>query len=92
EDKRNQKHKIVMDQRERLFIDGVTEVISFDEETVICETDMGTLIIRGAQLHVEKLNLDQGQLVVVGEISGMEYGEEGMFAKNSGGFLSRLFK
>ncbi|MGL4791763.1 MAG: YabP/YqfC family sporulation protein, partial [Anaerotignaceae bacterium] len=56
EDKRNQKHKIVMDQRERLFIDGVTEVISFDEETVICETDMGTLIIRGAQLHVEKLN------------------------------------
>ncbi|MCI8342387.1 MAG: sporulation protein YabP [Firmicutes bacterium] len=84
-------HSITIDQRQRATIDGVTDVISFDEESVICETCMGTVFIKGEGLHVEKLNLDQGELDITGTVDSVEYGGEGAFAK-SGGILGRIFK
>ena len=84
-------HRITIDQRERTVIDGVTDVISFDEESIVCETDMGTVFVRGAGLHVEKLNLDQGELDITGTVDRVEYGEEGALSKG-GGILGRIFK
>ncbi len=86
------KHKVVIENRELTSIEGVEEVISFDEESVICETTMGTLMIRGNEMHVEKLNLEQGILTVTGEVETMEYSEPGSFAKTGGGILGRIFK
>ena len=49
---------------------------------------MGTLTVRGENLHVEKLTLDQGELTLTGEIQALEYDD--MAAQ--GGFFSRLFR
>ena len=85
-------HKVLIEERGRVAIDGVTEVISFDEESIVCETNMGPIIVKGEGLHVEKLNLDQGELDITGAVDSLEYGEEGAFSKSAGGILGRIFK
>lgn len=79
---------IILEGRERLSISGVTDVISFDEQEILTETLDGALMICGADLHVERLSLDNGELVITGHIDSMEYvGDK----KRSGGFWSKLF-
>ena len=63
-----QRHSILLEEREKLRVTGVSDVQSFDEEQVLLETGKGMLIVRGQGLHVEKLQLDAGETVVRGEI------------------------
>jgi sporulation protein YabP len=86
------KHRVIIDERSTATVDGVTEVISFDEESIVCETDMGVLVLKGKNMHVERLNLEQAQLSVQGEIESLEYSDEGILSKNNGGLLGRIFK
>ena len=58
----NIRHRIILDERERLSVTGVTDVIAFDEETITADTDMGVITIRGENLHISKLNLEDGIL------------------------------
>jgi len=67
------KHRLAVEKRESVAITGVLDVISFDEEQVVCETDLGVLILCGANLHVSNLNLDSGLLDVFGEIDSITY-------------------
>ncbi len=95
EEKRSsyQKHTVSLEQRERLKITGVIDVVSFDEESIVAETDMGMLIIRGRNLHVNKLSLENGELNIDGEIDSLTYEEEVTYSKGKGiAFLGKLFK
>lgn len=87
------KHNVTMDEREKITITGVVDVLSFDEESVACDTSMGILFIRGNNLHVSKLNLDNGELAVEGEVDMLEYSDTNGFSKTKGSsLLGRLFK
>jgi len=87
------RHAITIDRRNAVSVSGVLDVISFDEETIIAETEMGVLIIRGENLHVNRLQLDSGDLNVDGEIISVVYEDNaGGFGKGKASFLSRLFK
>ena len=83
-----QMHSILLEEREKLRVTGVSDVQSFDEEQVLLETGKGMLIVRGQGLHVEKLQLDAGETVVRGEISLLEYDDS---VPPRGGVLRRLF-
>ena len=83
-------HHILLEGREQLTVSGVEEVESFDENTIVMHTSQGTLIIRGENLHIEKLSLDGGDLKVEGDVDSLTY-EDGRGEK-SGGFFSRLFR
>ncbi|MCL2356422.1 MAG: sporulation protein YabP [Defluviitaleaceae bacterium] len=83
------RHSITIEKREHVNVLGVTDVISFDEETVIGETEMGVIIIRGVNLHVNRINLESGELSVSGEIDGVAY-ENSSAGKKS--FMGRLFR
>ena len=85
------RHSIQIDKRESVSVTGVTDVISFDEETVIGETEMGVIIIRGVNLHVNRINLESGELSVRGEIDGIAYENPGGGAKAKS-LIGRLFK
>lgn len=87
-DERALPHTLTLTSRHGLAVSGVTDVSAFDENTIAMETNMGTLTVRGENLHVEKLTLDQGELTLTGEIQALEYDD--MAAQ--GGFLSRLFR
>ncbi len=90
EEKRTAKlpNNIIMENRKKVMISGVSRVDSFDEHTVILLTELGELTIKGTDLHISQLNVDSGELNVTGNIYGLVYTED----HRSGGFLSRLFK
>jgi len=85
------RHSLQIDRREKVNVSGMIDVISFDEESVIGETEMGVIIIRGANLHVNKISLDSGELSVSGEIDAITYENPGGPAKAKS-LMGRLFK
>lgn len=83
-------HNIILEDRHNLTISGVSDIDTFDEQTVILFTEMGGLTIKGYDLHINKLNVDTGELTMEGEICSMVYTQQDK--KSSGGFMSKLFK
>lgn len=83
-------HRIVLDNRNRLTVSGVDGVESFDRDLHRHgSTAEGSLIIRGESLHIEKLSLDGGDLLVEGTVDSLTYEEE---EPRQGSFLGRLFR
>ena len=81
-------HHILLEGREQLTVSGVEEVESFDENTIVMVTSKGTLVVRGEDLHIEKLSLDGGDLKVEGAVDALSYEDDRGWR---GGLLSRLF-
>jgi sporulation protein YabP len=77
-----------VENRERVSITGVDDVESFNDVEVLLLTEGGPISIQGAQLHISKLNLDDGQLVVEGFIHNVDYLEQ---VSGKQGFLSKVF-
>ena len=80
-------HKLTLNERRQLSMTGVSEVVSFDDTTVILHTQLGTLNIHGKDLQLKQLSLEGGQVAVDGTVSALIYEEP----RQSGGWLSRLF-
>ncbi len=71
---------------------GVSDVLSFDENEIILETDQGMLMIKGNELHVNRLTLDKGEVDVDGRIDSFTYSEQSSLGSKGESLLSRLFK
>ena len=78
-------HKLSLDQRKNLTMTGVTEVVSFDENTAVLKTGVGMLVVQGQQLQLKTLTLDGGNVAVEGQISALTYEQI-----RQGGWLGRL--
>ena len=83
-------HNLIMEDRRTLTISGVTDIDSFDEQTVVLFTDMGELTIKGFNLHINKLNVETGELTLEGDVYFLEYADDQPGQKS--GLFSRLFK
>lgn len=81
-------HQLMLEDRQRLTVSGVSDVDSFDETTIVVYTDMGELTVKGENLHISRLNVETGDLKVEGHIQALTYSEP----TQRGGFFSRLFK
>ena len=68
-------HKLTLNERKNLTLSGVTEVVSFDENTVVLSTTMGVLEVQGENLQLKSLSIEGGQVGVDGEISGLFYSQ-----------------
>lgn len=88
EQREEKPHRVTLDSRNRLTVTGVSDVESFDENAITMETEGGLLVVRGSSLHIEKLSLDGGDLLVEGEVDSLTYEEEEARRES---FLSRLF-
>lgn len=82
-------HAIHIEGRALTSVTGVKDVASFNEEAVELITEAGELTIEGVRLHITKLNLDEGQVVLEGEVTALEYSEA---PEARGNMFSRLFK
>lgn len=80
---------ITLEDRERLNITGVNNVDSYNENTIILSTIKGGLNIKGENLNISKLNLDDGSLKISGTINSLIYISKEGAPKN---LLERLFK
>ena len=80
-------HSITLNERSRLSMTGVTEVVSFDENSVVLHTALGALTIHGKDLQLKTLSLDGGQVAVSGTVSALVYEDP----RPAGSWLRRLF-
>lgn len=85
-------HKISMANRRTGSITGVSDVISFDISEVLLETELGMLQIKGADLHVNRLSLEKGEIDLEGRIDSIQYSEISDFKKSGESLLNRLFR
>lgn len=79
-------HSLQLKQRHQLSITGVSEVVSFDDSTVVLQTAMGTLIVQGQQLQLKTLSVEGGEVRVEGTITALVYEEP----RPKGGWWQRL--
>jgi sporulation protein YabP len=83
---------LILENREKLSISGVVDVESFNDENVVVITELGTLIVHGKELHINKLNLDNSELSIEGDIISCEYGDRDDGKSKGLGFIARLFR
>ncbi len=82
---------LILENREKLSISGVLDVLSFDDQVVIVETELGLLTIKGENLRINKLSIDTSEVIVEGEVYNLAYSENELDKKSSG-FLNKIFK
>lgn len=82
---------IILENREKLTITGVLDVLSFDDLVVIVETELGLLTVKGENLHINKLSIDTSEVIVEGDIYNLAYSENNQ-DKKSGSLLGKIFK
>lgn len=80
-------HKLTLIRRAKLTMTGVKEVVSFDENTVVLQTCMGTLVIQGEGLQLRMLSVEGGQVAVEGTVASLQYESD----RPAGSLLRRLF-
>lgn len=85
-------HKIAVTNRNIASITGVLDVISFDITEVLLETEQGMLHMKGKDLHVNRLNLEKGEVDVEGTFEALSYSQIPVTFKKPDGFLGKLFK
>jgi len=86
-------HSVHLINRNSIDLSGVTNVVNFDDEEIILDTNMGFLEIGGQELHITMLNLENGRVAVQGSINHMAYKAQGADLKARGKtMLNRLFK
>jgi len=85
-------HKMMMDNRRKVEITGVNDVISFDLNTILLETDYGMITIKGSNLHVNRLSVEKGEVDVEGKLDGLNYSDISGYTKKGESFISRMFK
>ena len=83
-------HNIILEDRRLLTVSGVSDVDSFDENVVTVFTDMGELVVRGSDLHINRLSVEVGELLLEGNIVSLTYQDAAQ--KSAGGFFSKVFR
>lgn len=82
---------LILENREKLNVSGVLDVLSFDDQIIIIETELGLLTVKGDNLRINKLSTDTEEVIVEGNIFNLAYSERNNSGKDSSIF-SKIFK
>lgn len=69
-------HNVIIENRARMSLSGVTDVENFDENEISLYTSMGDMVIRGKNLHVESVSIESGEMSITGEIKSLVWGDK----------------
>lgn len=89
---RVQNHKLVVNNRKTSMVTGVLDVLSFDLNEILLETEQGMLMLKGTDMHVNRLSLEKGEVDLAGNIDSIAYSEIHAGAKQGDNFLAKLFR
>lgn len=91
--KNNTFQNLFLENREKLNVTGILDVLSFDDQIIIAETDLGLLTIKGENLKINKLSLDTSDFIVEGYISNLSYSNSSSAGlKKNQSILGKIFK
>ena len=82
---------LILENRGKLSVSGVNDVLSFDDQLVAVDTELGLLTVKGENIRINKLSLDTAEVIIEGEISSLTYSQNKQ-EKSSGTLLSKIFK
>ena len=82
---------LILENRGKLSISGVLDVLSFDDQVVVVETELGLLTVKGENIRINKLSIDTSEVVVEGEVSDLAYSDKET-EKTKGNLISKIFK
>ena len=82
---------LILESREKLNVSGAIDVLSFDDQIIIIQTNLGLLTVKGDDLRINKLNIDSEEVIIEGNIISMMYSDKNIEKKESS-FLNKLFK
>lgn len=85
-------HKLMLTNRRTCTINGVSDVLSFDIHEILLETDQGMLMLKGDDLHVNRLTLEKGEVDIDGKIDSLTYSDSVSYHGKGESFISKLFK
>lgn len=85
-------HKLALTNRSALTVNGVLDVISFDLNEVLLETEAGMLMVKGQDLHVNRLTLEKGEVDISGTVDSMQYSDVSSYGQKAESFFGRLFQ
>lgn len=87
----NHIQNVFLENREKLNVTGIIDVLSFDDQIIIIETNLGLLTIKGEDLKINKLSIDTSDFTVEGNIVSLNYSNSTNTKKNSS-LLGKIFK
>ena len=82
---------LILENRGKLSISGVLDVLSFDDQVVMVETELGLLTVKGENIRINKLSIDTSEVIVEGDISYLAYSDKEN-KQNKTNFMSKIFK
>lgn len=82
-------HNVIIEQRKKLNMSGVSEVVSFEDETIVLKTSKGSLTIKGEGLHIGSFSTSSGEIDIDGSVTALVYTAE---EQSRGGFFRKLMK
>ena len=82
---------LVLENRGKLSVSGVNDVLSFDDQVVMVDTELGLLTVKGENIRINKLSLDTAEVIIEGDISSLAYSQNKQ-EKSTGTILSKIFK
>ncbi len=83
---------LVLENREKLSVSGVIDVLSFDDQVVMIETELGLLTVKGENIRINKLSIDTSEVIVEGSISYLSYSDSDNANTKGGSLISKIFK
>ena len=85
-------HKLVLNNRTASLVTGVKDVLSFDLNEILLETEQGMLMVKGTDLHVNRVNLEKGEIDLSGNIDSVAYSEIHTPGKQAESLFGKLFR
>lgn len=85
-------HKLEIANRGKGSVTGIQDVVSFDENQIVLDTDMGLLTVKGKELHVSRLTLEKGEVDIEGTFDSFAYSSNEHYRKSGESLFNRLFK
>ena len=85
-------HKLVVNNRRTSMVTGVVDVLSFDLNEILLETEQGMMMVKGTDLHVNRLSLEKGEVDLSGNIDSIAYSDVHVKGNQADNLLAKLFR
>jgi len=82
---------MTLENRKKISLNGVLEVVSFNDEQIVLKTNLGGLTVKGSELKMNKLDVQNGDIIIIGSIDAFYYNNE-QPKRPKDSLIARLFK
>ena len=85
-------HKVILNDRSGGVLNGIKDILAFDVSEILLETEQGMLLVKGTDLHVNRLSVEKGEVDLSGTIDSVSYSNISQAKKQEESFWTKMFK